>query len=674
MPEYLAPGVYVEETSFRSKSIEGVSTTTTGFVGPARYGPVFQQADVLTSLADFERVHAGGGRLRFRDESGTETGETDNFLWHAARAFFAEGGRRLYVARVFRPLPDSNGAEQTYPPNFADSGYTPFNHDSAEAPLWDDGHGRRQIGSLLNIRSRFPGQSSNLIVRLRVRAGQSVLGAELDAARSTPSGPVYRAKLGALMHGDVVWIDGSGSLPSRGYFRVERDRVADVWRFVDVLNSLPTGRTVEELGLVLSPNRGEGDSMSVVTVTVNVLSDDREHDLGSWADLPLDPAHQRSGSPDSLFGRFEATPSSLSEARSLPLVIAPPPSGTNGVQILEALQTQWLTDHPGATTEDWLEGLELGNDLELILQGGNDGQRSGAVEYEGRADDTADFKTGLRQLEDVEDISIVAAPGCTAQYDSENDRNQANATLGLLIGHAERMRYRIAVLDSPPAQSLADVRNIRAKLDSKHAALYYPWVTVLDPVSRRELNLPPSGFVSGIYARNDIQRAVWKAPANEVVTLAIGFEQLLNKGQQEVLNPLGINCFRFFEGRGFRLWGARTISSDPEWKYVSLRRYFAYLERSIDKGTQWAVFEPNGDQLWANVRRTIEDFLLNEWQQGALLGDKPEKAFFVKCDRSTMSQNDLDNGRLICLIGIAPVKPAEFVIFRIGQWTADRKV
>jgi phage tail sheath protein FI len=197
---------------------------------------------------------------------------------------------------------------------------------------------------------------------------------------------------------------------------------------------------------------------------------------------------------------------------------------------------------------------------------------------------------------------------------------------------------------------------------------------VLDPVTRQEIPLPPSGFVAGIYARNDVQRAVYKAPANEVVNSALGFELLLNKAQQEVLNPEGINCLRFFEGRGFRVWGARTISSDPEWKYVNLRRYFAYLERSIDRGTQWAVFEPNGEALWANVRRTVEDFLLNEFQMGALLGDKPEKAYFVRCDRSTMTQNDLDNGRLVCLIGVAPLRPAEFVIFRIGQWTADRKV
>jgi phage tail sheath protein FI len=155
------------------------------------------------------------------------------------------------------------------------------------------------------------------------------------------------------------------------------------------------------------------------------------------------------------------------------------------------------------------------------------------------------------------------------------------------------------------------------------------------------------------------------------VRLALGFEFLLNTAQQEALNPLGINCLRYFEGRGFRVWGARTASSDPEWKYLNVRRYFAFLERSIEKGTQWAVFEPNGPVLWANVRRTIEDFLFNEWKQNHLFGAKPDEAYFVRCDRSTMTQNDIDNGRLVCQIGVAPLRPAEFVIFRIGQKTAD---
>ena len=155
--------------------------------------------------------------------------------------------------------------------------------------------------------------------------------------------------------------------------------------------------------------------------------------------------------------------------------------------------------------------------------------------------------------------------------------------------------------------------------------------------------------------------------------MAGGLEFVLNKAQQEVLNPLGINCLRFFEGRGFRIWGARTATSDPEWKYLNVRRYFAFLERSIELGTQWAVFENNGEELWENMRRTIEDFLFNEWRQNHLLGGSPNAAYFVRCDRTTMTQNDLDNGRMICLIGVAPLRPAEFVIFRIGQKTADAR-
>jgi phage tail sheath protein FI len=183
--------------------------------------------------------------------------------------------------------------------------------------------------------------------------------------------------------------------------------------------------------------------------------------------------------------------------------------------------------------------------------------------------------------------------------------------------------------------------------------------------------VPPSGSVCGIYARTDVERGVHKAPANEVVRISAGLEFVLNNAEQEVLNPLGINCLRFFEGRGHRIWGARTATSDTEWKYINIRRYFDFLEGSIEQGTKWAVFEPNGPQLWANMRRTIEDFLLKEWRQGHLSGSKPDHAYIVKCDRSTMTQNDLDHGRLICSIGVAPYRPAEFVIFRIGQKTAD---
>lgn len=410
--------------------------------------------------------------------------------------------------------------------------------------------------------------------------------------------------------------------------------------------------------------------MRVVTLTLTVPPSDPNGVSSVWDGLPLDPPHAQAGSPDAVSSRFAEKPSNLAQARTLPLVLT---LGSNIQTGLELLHTLLAANPQVAAALNDPTSTDADRSIDVNLKGGNDGDRPTAAEYEGQAEPDQTTKTGLKAFEDIEDISIVAAPGSTFGYEN-GDRADASTIVNLLISHAAHMRYRIAVLDSGNGQSIAQVRAMRAKIDSTYAALYYPWVRVLDPVTRQEIYLPPSGFVAGIYARNDVLRAVYKAPANEVVNLALGFELLLNKAQQDVLNPEGVNCFRFFEGRGFRLWGARTISSDPEWKYVNLRRYFAYLERSIDRGTQWAVFEPNGEALWANVRSTISDFLLNEWMMGALLGDKPERAFFVKCDRSTMTQNDLDNGRLVCLIGVAPLRPAEFVIFRIGQWTADRRV
>jgi phage tail sheath protein FI len=316
----------------------------------------------------------------------------------------------------------------------------------------------------------------------------------------------------------------------------------------------------------------------------------------------------------------------------------------------------------------------------FILGGGNDGQVPTADELRGdEADpDHAEVKaTGLTALADVDDIAIVAMPD-VGSLDAD-ERTQATS---YLIAHAERPgAYRIAIVDGPPGASLNEIRAFRGQFDSSYAALYYPWIEILDPNQRPEqgapppkISLPPSGFVAGIYARTDIARGVWKAPANEVVQGLTRFEANVNTARQQVLNPEGVNALRFFPGRGNRVWGARTLTSDPEWKYVPVRRFFIFLEHSIDKATQWAVFEPNGEALWRKVARTVETFLEAQWRDGALLGSTPAQAYFVRCDRTTMTQNDLDNGRLVCLIGAAPVRPAEFVIFRIGQWTADASI
>jgi len=301
-----------------------------------------------------------------------------------------------------------------------------------------------------------------------------------------------------------------------------------------------------------------------------------------------------------------------------------------------------------------------------LAQGG-DHDLPTAQAYRGSRDE----KTGLAALESIDEIAVVAAPGSSATA-SDDSRGRVDEITDALIQHAEKMRYRIAVLDTPDGQNPDEARSYRSRLDSSFAALYYPWVTINDPLAKAPLNLPPSGFIAGVYARSDLQRGVIKAPANLGLRSVTGLETALTKDQLDLLNAEGIDCLRAIQGRGYRVWGARTASSDPEWKYVNLRRYFAYIEHSIEKGTQWVVFEPNGEATWANVRRTVEDFLFNEWQSGALQGTKAEQAYFVRCDRSTMTQNDLDNGRLICVIGMATVRPAEFTIIRIGQWTADR--
>jgi phage tail sheath protein FI len=301
----------------------------------------------------------------------------------------------------------------------------------------------------------------------------------------------------------------------------------------------------------------------------------------------------------------------------------------------------------------------------ITLSGGTDGSAPQAVDYGGETDEV-NGSTGFAALEDIEDISIVMTPAAAA------DETNHQAIVVELQKHCLKMRYRVGIVDARDGMSLGEVREFRSNFDDSRLALYYPWIVAADPTGvRQTINAPPSGFLAGVYASTDVRRGVHKAPANEPVIGALGFAQDINKFQQELLNPEGINCLRSFPGRGHRVWGGRTLSSDPEWKYLNVRRYFLYLERSIDKGTQWVVFEPNGERLWANVRTTIEDFLYNEWFNGHLLGSTPKVAYFVRCDRSTMTQNDLDNGRLVCEIGVAPLRPAEFVIFRIGQKTAD---
>jgi uncharacterized protein len=299
---------------------------------------------------------------------------------------------------------------------------------------------------------------------------------------------------------------------------------------------------------------------------------------------------------------------------------------------------------------------------------GADGAAINAGTYAGDMDPIGAFPDerlgrgrGLAAIEAVDEVSILMVP--------DEVNTGMRPVSGMVLDQCEKLKDRFGVF-SVNQGSDTSVLIVR---DSSYGAIYYPWIKVYDPSINDRRLVPPSGHVAGIYARTDVERGVHKAPANEVIRGAQDLEFPVPKGDQDLLNPRGVNCARDFrsDGRGIRLWGARTMSSDGQWKYINVRRLFLFVEESIDEGTQWVVFEPNDEPLWARVRRSITNFLISVWRSGALMGVTQEEAFFVKCDRTTMTQDDIDNGRLICYIGIAPVKPAEFVIFRISQKTID---
>lgn len=281
-------------------------------------------------------------------------------------------------------------------------------------------------------------------------------------------------------------------------------------------------------------------------------------------------------------------------------------------------------------------------------------------------------RTGLQSFKEIDDISIVCIPGITSDVVQK-----------AMIAHCEEMKDRFCILDSVQEAGINEVQTQKGNVVSEkgYAALYYPWIKASietkegDKVVLKQDFIPPSGYIAGIYARSDTERGVHKAPANEIIRSALDIKQHITKGEQDILNPLGINCIRSFPSQGIRVWGARTTSPpDTLWKYINVRRLFLYLEESIEEATRWVVFEPNDEKLWARVKQSITQFLTRVWKDGALMGSTPEEAFFVKCDRTTMTQDDIDNGRLIVLIGVAPVKPAEFVIFRIAQWQGGSEV
>ena len=643
MPQYLAPGVYVEEIP-GPETIQAVGTQTAGFIGPCRFGPTSGRPELLTSFLDFQRIYGDWNDLEFANGD-----SSPNYLALGVKGFFDEGGTSLYVCRTFNFTGFPTPSDPHNWPDYASAEVIP---SSSPPP------------TPLTLRARFPGLTGQMAVTLTLQAGRNAL--------VSPGGTNTLTRVHEY---DVVYV-GSGSLPTGTLYVVRRDTTTGAWTLKGngglSLGSLGSGSFVYPLSVAVDVAFPSVDAQGLPTFgptrTVGVFG--------------FDPRAVGSGISTVL----TKNPPTQAQALTVPLAL-------EGTRALGAVDD----DLPGHIVETLFGPTIIASILDptaklsdqqvqVTLAGGSDGNAPLAITYEGDPGGFDDYQgnpvqlplNGLLAFESVDDISIVAAPGASTGWNTGPTGivTQAGQQTGLeineaIISHCEKMLYRVAAVDTPSGFLPNDALDYRNNRSSNYAALYYPWITIPSPIDGTPLNVPPAPYMAGIWARSDNSYGVIKAPANEVVRSAVDFESRINKAQQELLNPEGVNCLRFFPGPGFLVWGARTISDDPEWKYLSIRRYFCYLEKSIDEGTQWVVFEVNGPALWDRVRHAVEGFLLDEWKSGALLGSKPTEAYFVKCDASTMTQDDLDNGRLICLIGVAAAKPAEFVIFRIGQITAS---
>ncbi len=663
MPEYLSPGVYVEEISTGPKPIEGVSTSTAGFAGRTERGPTTPR--LVTSWLDFQRWF------------GSYIEPSKSFLPYSIQGFFQNGGKRAFVARVING--DALPASQ-----------------SLAAPSADSGSG---LTNVLKVESLGPGTWGNNIIIRVTTASRADLNASppLDLFRLTiayfkdgiPSpfvDPVNRTNLASpfFKAADVVEdYDNLSAVQGSANYVISTVNAASKLVHLDWGNTNPNPAIVPEPARPSNTDFGVRSVLSLATSDAALFVSVSAVGAGLWGDsvsvevLPGTKAGTARMTIrwSTLTEDFDNLSTDITKPDFLTDVI-------NGNSRL--IRAEWVDDN-GAPIADLATATLVIPDpaAEANLAGGLDDPLTGGTEellltpgdFAGKDTVPPDERTGLAGLEAIDEISLVVVP------DEVNPgiRNNFQIT-NVVLNQCERLKDRFGILSVPKGQGT--VQNIYPVRDTSYGGIYYPWVRVFDQRTQDTLLIPPSGHVAGIYARTDIDRGVHKAPANEVIRGIITrdlnsrrgpLEYKVVKGEQDILNPRGINVIRDFrtDRRGIRVWGARTMSSDGEWKYVNVRRLFIFIEESLDEGTQWVVFEPNHEPTWARVVRSISNFLVRVWRDGALQGVTEEEAFFVRCDRTTMTQDDIDNGRLICYVGIAPVKPAEFVIIRIGQKTLE---
>jgi phage tail sheath protein FI len=623
MPEYLAPGVYIEEIESGPVPIAGVGTSTGAVIGLTQRGPV-NTPTFVTSAGAFRALF--GGPVPAGANSALPAGY--NAVSYAVDGFFANGGTLLYVTRV---APASGTATMS-------TTYTLQNTpETLDLQAVDAGPWANPVSGVLNGKYQ---QTDGL--RFTFADENVAPSTVLPTPASTTTSIGLNSTMGLYIGAVVKWTKADGSASDYGVVKTLADNLVTL-----------------EFAISTAPAAGDTLKLVEFALTVDLLAAGRMAQTETFHNLNVNPSTDHFIA--NVVGLVPASGRGTGMSNLIRAKLSGAPDFTTHAPYLSAASTVAGTPVTGA---DGISSLTLTSFNDLFVDGALD------------TDDPA-TRGGIYAFKNIRGMLMIAMPGMT-DHGAQAD----------LLALCQNDRYKFAVLDPAGTAgagdwhiidaSPSDVIAQRGSYDSEYGALYYPWLQIEDPHPANpnvvgSVNIPPSGHMMGIYARSDINRGVFKAPANEVVNGVFGFSHHVDSGTQDILNPLGINALRDFraENRGLRVWGARTVSSAPDWKYINIRRLFQYIEASIEYGTQWVVFEPNNELLWARVRQSVSDFLTDTWRTGALMGTKASEAFYVLCDRTTMTQSDIENGRLIVEIGIAPTFPAEFVIFRISQWTGS---
>jgi len=726
MGNYLSPGVYIEEQDTGPEPIEGVSTSITGFVGVTQRGPLDTNPPVLvTSFPEYQRTFGSYFTPAFSTSPPSGDGDSYNLLPHAVAGFFNNGGQLLYIKRVASALTPPTSAAVSNLENNAASPTLMTRLTSTAVP----GTSTIQVASMRGI------QNGTQITLTQVKNGVTSVSGTLTVASysdqqssvmltaplpaPTPAVANYDWQYTTVALTGGTGVNGAGTplvpVPNSSEFLLQAANPGAWGNTVQtqgigiLLQITPSSRTQAQVSGIqnVAPDTSNlvqlnsaANFYAGAIVEFNTTTEKFYGKVlsvtGSSIQLVLQPAQTYALPPaqvtainndltatpaipvtvrtcefdiNASYGNVHESFRGLTLDNTTPYYFAN--AIINGSSLLSVPYVSGTTLPSDETTLDPSTMPVASDGQNVVLSGGTDGACPLSSDFAG-LDLGPGNRTGIAALVDAQEISIIAAPGITDQ-----------TTQMALITQCETLRYRFAVLDPAPTStggtpSMTDIQNQRNLYDTHYAAIYYPRIVVSDPLNGNPLTVPPSGHMAGIYAQTDATRGVWKAPANVVINGILSLETKLNKGDQDILNPEpnNINALRDFtaQGRGLRVYGARCITSDTEWMYINVRRLFIFIEASLDQGTQWAVFEPNDQQLWNRLIQSVSSFLTTIWQQGGLMGATADQAFFVKCGLDTMSTDDIENGRLIMLVGIAPVFPAEFVIIRIGQWAGGSSV